>query len=153
MWIVEWSESQGWFHIGNVDQMIGKNMLSYIGGRETNYAIVGITESEDEAAELIQFLKERREAPLPDQAPDEVVLANKAVEIVTAKQEPLPPDDLADLAMFADSVFELAPPKQQPPSHDQQQKNKEPLSSAARRNGLETVPLNDGREIIPYKRR
>ncbi len=41
MWMVEWSEKQGWFHVGNIDEMIGKNIRTYIDGQTTDYVIVG----------------------------------------------------------------------------------------------------------------
>ena len=70
MWMVEWSEKQGWFHVGNIDEMIGKNIRAYIDGQTTDYAIVGIVESEDEAAKLIQLLEAERKAPIPDPLSD-----------------------------------------------------------------------------------
>ena len=125
MWMVEWSENQGWFHAGNIDEMIGKNIRAYIDGSDTDYALVGIADTQEDAEKLMHLLKSKRKAPLPDPLHDEVMLADSAFEIVSS----------------------TAPP---PPANKYKLK---PLASAARKNSLKRIPLGDGREIISLKRR
>ena len=124
MWMVEWSESQGWFHVGNIDEMIGKNIRAYIDGGDTDYALVGITDNEEEAEKLMQLLKSKRKAPLPDPLDDFLAMQNADVEIVSATA---------------------------PPPANKYKLN--PLATAARKNSLKRIPLGDGREIISLKRR
>ena len=125
MWMVEWSETQGWFHVGQVEEMIGKNIRSYVDGDETDYAIVGLADTQEDAEKLMSLLRKERKAPMPDQLPDEVLLA--------------------------DSSFEIVEPTAPPPPADQYKLK--PLASAARTNHFKPMSLGDGREIIPLKRR
>lgn len=125
MFILEWSERQGWFHVGNVEEMIGKNIRSYIDGSRSDYALVGIADTQEDAETLMHLLRNERKAPLPEQLPDEVMLADSAFQIVSP----------------------TAPP---PPAGQYKLK---PLASAVRRDHFKPMPLGDGREIIPYKRR
>ena len=81
---------QGWFHVGNIDEMIGKNIRAYIDGGDTDYALVGIADTQEDAEKLMHLLRKERKAPLPNPLDDFLAMQNGDVEIVSSTAPPPP---------------------------------------------------------------
>ena len=75
MFVVEWSEQQGFFHIDKLCKSMTKNIRDYIDRRPLNYVIIGIVSDEDEANDMIDQLEAERgpepDAPEPGTAKDD----------------------------------------------------------------------------------
>ena len=61
LWVVEWSEEQGFFHTQEADTRLAENIHNYLTGRPNNqYNTIGVFNSFKEATDFIQELTRAR---------------------------------------------------------------------------------------------
>ena len=59
-WVLEWSFNQRCFHIEPLLDAIKCNLRCYISDGATDYVLMGIFNSDDEASKAAQMLREKR---------------------------------------------------------------------------------------------
>lgn len=60
-WAVEWSQSQGCFHIDTLDRSLMSNLRAYRDGISNDYQILGIFDSNMEAGNFANNLRKLKE--------------------------------------------------------------------------------------------
>ncbi len=62
MYVVEWSKKQDSYHIQTLEEMVASNMEAFLENRDSDFIVIGVTKSHDEARKLYrQFVEMKRE--------------------------------------------------------------------------------------------
>ncbi|WP_240224556.1 hypothetical protein [Rheinheimera hassiensis] len=56
-WVVEWSEIQQQFHVDTLETTLKRNLQAFINDRPSQYVILCIADSQDQAHELCSEIK------------------------------------------------------------------------------------------------
>lgn len=60
LWTVEWSSSQGCFHIDPLKRTLERNLMAFIEKRSNDYQILVLAKSQDEAHQLASNLEQQQ---------------------------------------------------------------------------------------------
>ncbi|RMF56829.1 MAG: hypothetical protein D6748_12555 [Calditrichaeota bacterium] len=60
LWAIEYSHSEGTFHIGRTTEMIRRNLYSLDSGEKSDYICVGIFPSREQAEHALMDFKRKR---------------------------------------------------------------------------------------------